>query len=489
MNQDYIKICGILETGTDLVSTHIRWLVRQAIVDYCPTEAINMIAYNRDIPTNSKNEPVWGETHAPSRSISINLEHHFHSGVYIIQKEKSIYTSLRCVIIRELLDTAIHEAHHLKTAYEENNFSNSDLDEEGAQTAGFKHSWMAAKTWDVDIHTFGPIIDNLLEEFMVGLKADTAETPMMWKDLQVYMWENKLAFYNPDRDQECKMFEAFQSMADDENPWLDQPKTYVEETDISETTHTHDEDPITEANPILPAAAQLTNPEPVMVPQQQPAEPVVTQTAQQLPPATEAIAGTLPAQVQNITTPPERLYNGLSATEIQKCAETVIRHLFWHIRTKCEFNTEGTYNNPNAVLDPVNISSIPHAEQLFTHMDTKTELGNYAPRQPCQGVLKGLVDTKNMPYYRFYLNIGGKLYIRSLVPHYPVGKTTQWAEEARNGVMRLSFQERIPKIDNTTGKVMTDENGKELGENKIRADIKLASDGDLGNEEFKLWTK
>lgn len=503
MNQDYIKICGMLETGIDLVSPHVRWLLRQAITDYCPTEAINLIAYNKDIPTNHEGKPVWGEVHSPSKSICFNLERHFNHAVDNVQKEKSMFTSLRCILIRELLDTSIHEAHHLKMSLEENNFNNSDLDEDGAQAVGWKYAWMAAKHWDVNIVTFGPFLDKLVEDFMLGVEADTLETPVMWKDLQVYMWKNELAFYNPDKDQECRMFEAFQSMAEDENPWLEQPKTYVEETTISETTHNNDEEPIAEVVHELPPATltpvagvnkpeALTNPAPIMAAQPKTTEPVTTPVAEPLPPATGIIAGTLPPtqpQIQNIATLPEPQYGDINAAEIQRCAETVIRTLFWHIKNKCEFNASGTYNNPKAVLDPINISHIPHAEQLFTHMDTMTELGTYTSNQPCQGMVKGLVDADNMPYYRFYLNFGGKLHIRSLVPHNPIGKTTKWAEEARSGIMRLSFQERIPKIDKNTGKVMINEQGKKLGENKIRADIKLAAGSNLGQEEFNLWSK
>ena len=474
MDQEFIDMAQLLETGIKQVSPHIRWLLRHAILNHCNSKAIHLIAYCKDIPVDAKNNQIWGETFAPTRSIALNLEQHFHSCVNQVQDEDKMHTSLRALIIRELLDTAIHEAHHLKCSLTAGNFSNSKLEEDEAKTESWKKSWLAARYWDAEITTFGPVLDELLTEFMDNIKMDTMEKPTMWKDLQVYMWENQLAFYNPDLDQSCQIKDFFEAQAKTNDPWIDDPKQFMalniakaEENLITADTVLAPETPKEPESATIDTQVQHP-PEETNNPEMEHVDHVPTDAItieETLMPEPVVI----PAPPTEIPAPPTP--TTINVLQIQQAVEGVMRALFVHVMSKCGFTTAGSYNNPAAVLEPVSIHHIKGAEELFSHMDTTDATGVYVGNQPCQGMIKGLVSKQNLPMYRFYLNIGGQLYKRTLIPQNPDKlnanqELTKWAEQAREGAKIMMLLE--------------DNKGP-------RAHLKLAANTPFGQEEFKIW--
>lgn len=488
MNTEFVELPKILETGIDLVSPHLRWLLRHAIINHCSDKAIDLIAYHKDIPKDKEGEEIWGESWSPAKAIAINLEKHFHSSIDQIQDESKMNTSLRCVLIRELLDTSIHEAHHLKASYKTGDFNNSLLEEKEAAEEGWNKSWMAAKYWDAEITVFGPLLDDLLEDFFKTLEEDTKEKPVMWKDLQVYMWKNQLAFYDPDKDRECKIREAFEAMAKDHSPWIDDPKQFL--ATVIQTGNTASVENIP-TEPLPPLTQVTPQPEPfVSYEQYIPPEQCVPHSnnehqeyyqrstdtynpQQYTEPYTEPYKGVIPPPPPTappataVPTPPATI----NVLQMQQAIEAVLRTLFAHVMTKCGITQDGKFNNPNAVLEAVSIVHIPHALEIFSHMDFYDTKGIYSGNQPCNGIIKGLISKQGLPMYRFYLKIGDFLYKRIFITQNPDklnanGELTAWAKSARNGAKIMMLLE-----DNAPPK----------------AHLKLEPGIALGQEEFKIW--
>ena len=488
----YNEVAGVLETGVELVSPHLRWILRNAILEHCGPAAINMIAYNKDVPYNR-----YGIAHAPSKSLVINLEQHFCNAMDKCMQDDNMYASLRTLILHELLDTVKHEAHHLLMAVEDENSDDSDLDEDGAKVAGGL-SWLVAKSWDVNISLFGEFIDAELEEFITGIKEDTLETPTMWKDLQVYMHENNLGYYNPDKDLELSIMNTFEALAKDDMPWMNEPAKFLD-TSICESEKTQPpvEPAVTEVpennyeagmpiHPVQPEAVQTP-----VVPQQSDMEAAMAMLAamqMQTPvqPTTLPVYGDSypsyddenydynPEPEPVMVAPAPVAPTGMPMHDMSKIIETVFRTVFWHIVSKGEFTNEGGYNNPGVVMTPVSIAHIPGALNIFTNMDTLDAQGKYAKNQPTNMGLKGMLTKENLPKYTLFLNIAGKLHRRSLVAQNPnavdgQGQLKTWAREARSGtkIMYVLGDDANPGV---------------------RASIKLTAGSPLGQEEYKLWT-
>ena len=111
--------------------------------------------------------------------------------------------------------------------------------------------------------------------------------------------------------------------------------------------------------------------------------------------------------------------------------------MFHHVHTKCEFNTEGGYNNTKAVLEPIHIGDIKGASELFAKQDTLNDQGVFSPRAEVGNFIKGLPTAKGIPRYTFYLNIGGTLHKRVFIAQNPdktaSGIATSWAQKAKAG--------------------------------------------------------
>ena len=499
MNQ-YNEVVGVLETGAELVSPHLRWVLRNAILEHCGPKAINMIAYNESVPENH-----FGIAHAPSRSLVLNLEKHFFYAINKVQEEENMYVSLRTLIIHELLDTAKHEAHHLLVADEEDNSEDSDLDEEGAKVAG-KLSWLVARDWDVNILRLGTCLDTLIDEFIADVKEATTETPVMWKDLQVYMHERGLGYYNPDKDMELSIMHTFEALAKDENPWINEAAKFLDTT-ICETERTQVptvpavdgiDIPVNNYEAQMPIHPQEVIPTAVapsaleaamaMLSQMQAGQtavnPALPAMGDNYPvydggedtnwdePELDPIAPIAPIMQPMVQTAP--MVQGAGGHGMAKVIETVFRTLFWHVVSKGEFTNEGGYNNPGVVMQPVSIAHIPEALNIFTNMDTLDVNGKYAKNQPTQMGIKGMLTKENLPKYTLFLNIAGTVHRRSLVAQNPNAVDTNgalktWAKEARQGtkIMYVLGDEKNPGV---------------------RASIKLTAGNPLGQEEYKLWT-
>jgi len=469
MEQEFITMAQLLETGIHQVSPHIRWLLRHAMIEHCSSKAIHQIAYCKDIPVDINGKPIFAETFSATRSIAINLTQHVITCAAKVETPDLMYTSIRALLIRELVDSVIHEAHHLKCSLMADDFTNSDLEEDEAKIIAMQKSWESARKWDADIHVFGPIIDSLLKEWINGLKTErdsTKEEVEMWKDLQVFMWDNKLAFYNPEMDQECNVRDAFEAMAKNEDPWTEPPKQFlIEDIEVAEDNLEDTDGSEAPEAPVadIPTAAAQTD-----IPIEYDM-PILEGGLQQaiVPPLPETPLSKKPA----VVIPPPPVGPIVDKLAIQKTLESIMRVMFVHVMSKCGFTTAGGYNNPAAVLETISLAHIEGATELMTHYDTATATGIYSGNVPCQGQIKGMISEDNLPMYRFYLNIAGQLYKRSFIPQNPNkldinNCPTTWAQKAKEGTKIMMLSE------------------KGVGN---KAHISLAPNTPFGQEEFHIW--
>lgn len=475
----YNQIPGILETGAELVSPHLRWLIKNTILEHCPSTAINMIAYNEDIPVN-----VFGFADGPTRSIAINLKYHFDAMRKVCEKQEQIYTSIKTLLLHEILDTVIHEAHHLKVCEEKKSFKTADLDEEGAIAAASEKSWKVAKFWDCNLTTFGTFFDEKINDFIEAIEFDTKEKPQMWQDLQVYMHKNNLGYFNADKGTELSIAQAFEASAKDPLVWtrdavkfLDTIIQTVEETqpqiDVNVEVPKDGYDAQMPINQSALDAARallqqsLVNTQ-VDTPYQEDEVPYEHDEADGHP-WLDTQAHT-PTPMTPTTVP-------MQAHTLEKTIETVLRTLFWHVTSKCEFTTEGGYNNPYAVIEPVSIAHIPGASQLFTHMDCYDEKGKYIYNIPTTEGIRGIVTKANMPRYELYMYLNGVHHKRTFMAYdnNAVDSRTNdykpWAKVVRGGtklmyVLHNTEDATGAKITKTTAKI-TLERGLPLGQEKF----------------------
>ena len=457
----YIEVPSVLVTGMELVSPHLAWLIQNAAIEHAGSENIDLIAFRDTIPAKR-----FGIAYPPAKAIVINLEEHAYAAMDKCMGPEGMNASLRTLFIHEILDTAIHEADHLLSSAETGEWE-TEIEEEKAVAAGKSKSWKAAKHWSVNITTFGKYVDAIFDDFIASLREDAKEKVEMWRDLQIYMWDNNLGYYDPDKDLHLGMDATFEALAKDDEPWLAKPTEFIETLVPA----------VTEAPQPLPVEAEA----PMAVPLAEMAAPVqqvateeyydmqydISDAYAEMPPEPAPV-------VAQVTPPPVNIANGMvmNAQQIMEIAEKVLRTLFWHVQNKCEFNREGGYNNPTAVLEPVRIDHIPGALQLFTHMNTIDAQGRYANNQPTTNGIKGILTQEGMPAYKLFMNMGGALHYRLLLPANPNkitnGALSKWAQEARNGVRRMALWAE----DRSSG---------------AKADITLQPGQPLGQEVFNVW--
>jgi hypothetical protein len=465
--KQFIAVTETLVTGLEVVTPHLAWLLRCAIMEHAGNDNVNVISFHNKIP-----KKVFGMAYPAVRGIAINLEEHVYAALDKCMKDKNRNVSLRALLLHELLDTAVHEADHLKSAAETGDWDNTELNEERAKAEAKKKSWRAAKEWEVDLTSFGPYLEAELETFMTALKEDAKTKTDMWRDLQIYMWDKNLGYYDPSTDLELGIPQTFEALAKDEEPWMKAPAKFISQLG-----------PEVSARPVPPAPVQT----PVVAPPPVPEEviaPVVEEAYQDADSFMDYSDNPFdikeympPAPVEAVSNPPElpAQVDGefMTASKILEVAEKVFRTLFWHVQTKCEFTTDGGYNNSAAVLEPVRIDHIEGALKLFTHMCTYDQVGKvYENNQPTTHGIRGILTKEGLPSYKLFMRMNGTLHYRTLLPvnnnRVKDGAYTKWAQEARNGVRRMFICE--------------EDKGK-----GIKAHITLPAGLPLGQEKFEIW--
>ncbi len=100
---------------------------------------------------------------------------------------------------------------------------------------------------------------------------------------------------------------------------------------------------------------------------------------------------------------------------IQQTTQLLFQRLFQHLFAKCQ-PINGVFANPTAIFEPVPITDIPGIN-ILVGCDTINETGQFKKNMPVQGFVKGLIFQKSkLPAYHIYLNVGGIIHQRRLIP-------------------------------------------------------------------------
>jgi len=468
MQKKWYELSGVLISGGENISGHIEWLTLAAIQATVDTDAVHQVVFNPDLPKD-----MWGCFYGATRSIAVNLDEHFEFARTSVM-DKATNTNIRLVLLHDLLDTIMHEAWHAKKCLAGGDFSNSDLDEEGARAWGEAQSWAIARDFDVEIASFGPLLDQLIHDFHEELKEDCKEADAkQWKRQQLYMLDNNLAYYDMEGTTIKTFREAMAIMADPDAPWPSKVKEYpgdevaVIEEAAAEEKPTISVEPLTaeyaeDYNPLDDIGVEMYDP----FAEEELSLPVESTPVETAAPIQEPV---VPPVMQETVTQP--VTAGPSAQDLRNAAEMVMRRLFHHVYTKCGAQNNGTFTNPEAVLEPVHIADIPYATELFVGHQTVDNMGNFISFAPTTEGIKGLVSQQRLPRYTFFMNIGGTKVKRTFIPQNPMktkadGSFTAWAQRVQSG-------DKIMML-------LKDKSGP-------TADIQLPAGMPLGQETFKVW--
>ena len=482
MNREYYKMDQLLVGGSDLVSDHLSWVIRGAALSICPVDGILSIVFNPDLPKDT-----WGGYFGATRSIAINLEQHFDSSRESVQDANAMNTSIRLILFMELINTVMHEAWHAKVCAEVEDFSTSDLDEPGATNTASKQSWLIGKNMDVNISSFGPFLDKMIKEFYDTLKEDVEDPDCKeWKKLQLHMLENNLAFYTPESGHEVRTFRsAMENQANPTKPWM------TEDNSLFNAWH-GDKMFVDLKEQVVPKMVVVETAPTV----QEVAEPVVTAPVVHVPVVEAPIVQVMAAYdseddcnieqynpfddekevITPVAVPVQQkvaAINNMSALAVAQIGEAVMRRMFHHVHDKCGFN-QGRFASPSAVLEPISISDIPGAVEIFVSQDAHDANGVFKTGMPVDGFIRGTLSKGGLPEYKFSMNIGGQLHKRTFIVQNPDklredGTLTKWAMEAQEGWLTMMLYAK-------------------MGEHAT-AFIRLPPLALPGQEEFKLWKK
>ncbi len=151
--------------------------------------------------------------------------------------------------------------------------------------------------------------------------------------------------------------------------------------------------------------------------------------AEDLPPnvATESVEQPVYTQ----PTPQAQVKQTFDPLAVSNTVQLLFKRLFTHIFTKCGF-VRGSFTNPTAIFEPIPITDIPGIE-ILVGMDTINEHGQFKKKTPIAGFVKGQIFQKSkLPAYHIYLNIGGVVHERRIIPQNPTTGTVP-ALEALEG--------------------------------------------------------
>lgn len=120
----------------------------------------------------------------------------------------------------------------------------------------------------------------------------------------------------------------------------------------------------------------------------------------------------------------------ISPEQVAEILQSVYMRLYSHLFGKCGWSQNPTnghfhFANPTAVLISVPISDLieqkyPEAAGLLAEYETVSAQGQDGHLEPCQGYVRGFVyRNKNLPAYKLHFNIGGVRVVRTLVPQNP----------------------------------------------------------------------
>ncbi len=147
--------------------------------------------------------------------------------------------------------------------------------------------------------------------------------------------------------------------------------------------------------------------------------------------------------------------------EARKAAaiQEILRRVHEHLYEKCGWQpgADRPFANAGVVTEPVFIGDIPHYREVIVGFDCVNGWGqavvfNGPGKMDIlqlleKGLISGTISSKQgLPMYTFYVNIGGVMCKRTVLPANPnkmdpknPGQLSKWAQEARQGVRRTAI--------------------------------------------------
>ena len=479
----------ILTAGRDLISRHVEYIFNMLCHEHAP-DLINSIVFNSNKPL------LFGNSMGSAKAISINLIKHFEHALE--QSKENPQYSIRAMLIMELVGTCLHEAKHIIMKDDPKVIDDDDSQHQEDEAEKYEgHRWNVAKTVNVEIMSFGPVLDDLITIYYKELSdAREAGTMTDLQEQQLYMLDNGILYYDT-RNSIClkSVFDFFNYFSSDKEGWdrtnipvfeeveefeettettvdTAPPAEVAKEEDIYGDEEIFSEEEIAESledvSNILHSAVTETGPsivpdgyDPLMgmemceniynsndsfVEEDEEYHDMSSIDSEMDTAMSAKELETSPVQAQ-----PERAMSP-EANAMINISKIVMHRLFNHIYSKCGWNGLGKFTNPNAILDPVNINDIEGASELFTRADSIDADGKYKVGVPTDGFLRGVRSNDGLPMYKLYVTFKGVTQKRTFIPQNPDkmnnGQPTNWAKKVMAGhrIAMLLQENGSPKL-------------------------------------------
>lgn len=439
-----------------------------------PGPGIHSIVFRGDgVPTKTDKD-VYASSYFNTLSMAINLRYHFDASLKLVVTEEPAL-SVRSALWHNLLTSICHEIHHVAVAaslragdvWSEQDYK--DEEESAKEWARDKIVELAQSGLDIEPPPFN-------EEPFFGFLFMAANVERVQSGADEAIWDNQLkmlaeswTWHDPSDGMTCHTWKDYINTNIQE---VDKDATSVEAVDelnikiINKDTGAESNVITADPTDVVPAAAAVTQTESTFVRETPTADilqdvkqaftPVAEETTTDIsgindpelldliendvedysPHADSAFAEvTQPAQAN---VPPFTVFTGPQTTvaeqpvhtptppiveerqafnpeAVRQTTQLLFQRLFAHIFTKCQ-PVNGVFANPTAIFEPVPITDIPGIE-ILVGMDTINETGQFKKNMLVQGFIKGQIFQKSkLPAYHIYLNVGGVIHQRRLVP-------------------------------------------------------------------------
>ncbi len=490
----------ILTTGREYISKHLEYIFNSICHHHAP-DLINSINLNPDTPK------YFGSSMGSAKAMSFNIVKHFAHAIN--QSKECPQYSVRGLLILEFINTCLHETKHLILKSEPGITDDSDTEYQEAEAEKFEtlHRWDTAQYINVEVTSFGPVIDDMMAIFYKELtEAREAGTMDDWQEQQLYMIDNGIIFHDTRKSVLLKsVFDFFHYFSKTKEGWDRSLIPVFEEiNEFEETTDTNVDTPPNEieidedlyskdkdmddiwkqedlTKPLQPLPTIETGPaiipegyDPLMDMEMGeneyiPEEEIDIDTGGEHDMSTLDSEMDSPVSQGEMEAPPvqpmaERAISS-EAAAVANISKIVMHRLFNHIYSKCGWNGVGKFTNPNAVLDPVNINDIEGASELFTRADAFDADGKYKVGIPTDGFLRGITSNDGIPMYKLYVTFKGITQKRTFIPQNPDktnnGQPTAWAKRVMAGhrLAMLLPESGSPKLylETTPGQLLGQE--------------------------------
>ena len=449
---------GISIFNTQLISAKLLHIIEYIFTVMEPDSGLFSLIMDGDGKPIQGKEPVMAMLFPDSKSAVFNLKFHFAEAQSIVTKDVKNRMSLRAMLWYNLLISIFHEIHHSKLLLasdvvvkwtdeleeEATTFARGRIidlakvcsiemptnDEEPLFVMGFeiwrqelekskskaKYVKFQKRLYDeniicsttleddeiIDIHSF--------REFLrQGCDTKEEREDASWNAEATSIYVHKTDMTSPDgaiimEKQEIKPPGSIREAIEDgdyDNEDMEPPDGIVVV-----------DSPGPASNVYQPGAAAIISPNsqpfvnPVMA--NMGTEGIITPTAGQPAGAPAAIET---APTLDIPLP-----------ETLAIVKMVYMRIYTHLFTKCGFNpTSGTsFDNPDAVYEPIHIGDIPNANKVFLAQDITNIAGARQDKVPIIDQIKGQRFKKSgLPGYWLWLNVNGSKRKRCVVPQNP----------------------------------------------------------------------